>query len=748
MGLIIGLIIFYLIYRAIKKTSANNKKPLPVKTNAPVQFQIPSFNENGIDNAPQDQSRDKMAKWYNANQRISINGYDISVGLIYVGEKLPDAYGYANDACLINPKLKVSPAKAEESSNEISYWPNYGEIPASCRGVYLKWLAEGRCEPKTNIGYVFLFFYGLERRLFVDGLKNTISENERTEIVQEVIRLLNIYGENHSFRGYANNFLAMEWVFYQSEKPPPAYIDFKNRYCVEPFQVALAQYVVAGKLIPAEIALNWIMLHPEFGLRTPARRCENEFHELFTQRYKKQFGDGLLVKPNKTQLKVGYHPASPSLEHDIKHKIPALPNPFILTGPLKKISGLIEECTKELEPYSRFLAKKVNEFNSITRWALLPSELIYQIPTLEKLQLFLAQTCSNGQKLIFLNELYNNLGVKIPDQISKRELKSLIVLLGKMGFGMVPNAHFCNIKLNIDSKIAILSNERGLDLKPSKDFQILVTILRLGAVVSQINNQFSSAKEAILKNLIYDTPELNLTEKNYLLAFLCWCLNTPQNISGIKQVLGKVSFAEKTAISHILISVAYADGHINADEIKQLEKLYLILGLEKAQVTSDLHALAAISGPVTIGLRDPVTSFAIPKPEVDLLEPKSFRLNEELIRIREEETRQVRGVLEHIFSDADADEQINFESTPSITQVENPLSHLDQAHQSFFHRLSERETWERSAVRELCKELGLMMDGAMETLNEWAFDNANAILIEDGDPIFVDISLAKEITDV
>jgi hypothetical protein len=41
-----------------------------------------------------------------------------------------------------------------------------------------------------------------------------------------------------------------------------------------------------------------------------------------------------------------------------------------------------------------------------------------------------------------------------------------------------------------------------------------------------------------------------------------------------------------------------------------------------------------------------------------------------------------------------------------------------------------------------------MVDGAMEVLNEWAFENANAPLIDDGEPIYVDVSLAKEIVDV
>jgi hypothetical protein len=40
-----------------------------------------------------------------------------------------------------------------------------------------------------------------------------------------------------------------------------------------------------------------------------------------------------------------------------------------------------------------------------------------------------------------------------------------------------------------------------------------------------------------------------------------------------------------------------------------------------------------------------------------------------------------------------------------------------------------------------------MLDGALEIINEWAFEQANAPLIEDGDPIFFDIDLAKEIID-
>lgn len=745
MEVIISLIVIYMIYRILKWLSSSKEPPEPQEIT--VGLEGSGARKYRIEFERHDRRSAVQAKWYGAGQSVRVQGYDISGGLIYVGETLLDTHGYDNDACLIKTNLTVAYSEPWEGGEEIGYWPWYGHISARCRGAYLKWLAGGRVEPEANIGYVFLFFYGLERRLFVDGQVGGISESERSEIVNEVNRLLKIYGSNRSFRGYASNFLAMEWVLYRSDKPIPDYLDFNDRYCSEPFQVVLAQYVAAGKPIPAHVGLQWLILHPDFGLRTPARRCAKEFRNLFVHRFKQQFGDGLLVKPNKTLLKLEYRAASPSIRRDLKIRIPDLPNPFILTGPLKKLSTLAEECTVELEPYSRFLGRKENDPNSLAAWALLPKELLSQAPRAEEVQSHLAQVCAGELGLITIVALYDSLGEKAPSQLGKKESETLAALVEGMGFGMAPDSRFHNIKPNTDGKVVVFPHGHGVDFRPSKEFRTIGTILRLGAMVSQIDQGLSPAEEATLQSLIHDNRELTSIEKDSLLAFLRWCLSTPQGTAGLKQRLAEVSTAEKTAISHILISVAHADGHIDPREVKQLEKLYTTLGLDKGQVTSDIHALAGTSGPVTVGFRDPETTFSIPMITTEAGVSKGFRLNEELIRIREEETRQVKGVLESIFADQ-AEEQVDSGTTPAmVAPTSNPLAALDEAHQSFFQRLRTQETWERPALHEICKELGLTVDGAMEVLNEWAFDNANAPLIEDGEPIYVDVNLAREIID-
>ena len=360
----------------------------------------------------------------------------------------------------------------------------------------------------------------------------------------------------------------------------------------------------------------------------------------------------------------------------------------------------------------------------------------------------LAEVCAKGPGLVTVDTLYDSLDEPSPSQLGKKECETLATLIEGLGFGMTPDVRYHNIKPSPNGKVAIFQKGHGVDFRPSTEFRTIGTILRLGAMVCQIDDDLSPSEEATLQSLVQDNRELTTIEKDSLLTFLHWCLRIPQSTAGLKQRLSEVSTAEKIAISHILISVAHADGYIDPKEITQLEKFYTTLGLDKMQVASDIHALAASSGPVTVDLRDQDTSFTIPKPTTEPATKIGFSLNDELIRILEEETRQVKGVLEGIFSDQ-AEEEADAGPVPSLVQHPSPpLNALDEVHQNLFNSLLTQEIWDRSAIHEMCKELGLMVDGAMEVLNEWAFDNANAPLIDDGDPVYVDVNLAKEIIDV
>ena len=67
--------------------------------------------------------------------------------------------------------------------------------------MFLKWLSQGKNNTAIDIGYVFIYFYGLEYRV--------LQENKDLILIgYEIIRLRKYYASNRSFQGYSESLLA------------------------------------------------------------------------------------------------------------------------------------------------------------------------------------------------------------------------------------------------------------------------------------------------------------------------------------------------------------------------------------------------------------------------------------------------------------------------------------------------------------------------------------------------------------
>jgi hypothetical protein len=60
-------------------------------------------------------------------------------------------------------------------------------------------------------------------------------------------------------------------------------------------------------------------------------------------------------------------------------------------------------------------------------------------------------------------------------------------------------------------------------------------------------------------------------------------------------------------------------------------------------------------------------------------------------------------------------------------------------------RLAERPVWTRQEFDAVATELRLLPDGAIDALNEAAFDRAGGPVLEGDDPIHVDMTTAREL---
>ncbi len=69
--------------------------------------------------------------------------------------------GFYSEPSLIWTKLPIKPN--QELIDEAMYWPSYSAFSPEARYQYLNWLRD--ITQPTNLSYVFLYFYGLERHL-------------------------------------------------------------------------------------------------------------------------------------------------------------------------------------------------------------------------------------------------------------------------------------------------------------------------------------------------------------------------------------------------------------------------------------------------------------------------------------------------------------------------------------------------------------------------------------------------------
>ena len=162
----------------IGKTADRPKKLLPISTALVSREPHPAkllLIENSYANRSQT----------GATINFAINLDDIT-GIRIIGPEEPS---------VIYKDLLVSEPKNPDLVAPPPYFPRYSELSANQRWVYLNWLNDIQSE--INIGYVFLYYYGLERHLLVGDFEAAFSE----------ILLLRKCHDNKSFENYSYNAL-------------------------------------------------------------------------------------------------------------------------------------------------------------------------------------------------------------------------------------------------------------------------------------------------------------------------------------------------------------------------------------------------------------------------------------------------------------------------------------------------------------------------------------------------------------
>ena len=144
---------------------------------------------------------------------------------------------------LISMELPIIMPNNNAEIEPLSYFPSYSSISPQQRWIYLNWLRN--IESSIDIGYVFIFYYGLERHLFFGNYETAF----------DMILRLRKHHKNNSFNVYSSNALIAATLFHKRED---LFFNFIN--CIESFDhIDLSHvYVLAKRLLgialsPAEL---------------------------------------------------------------------------------------------------------------------------------------------------------------------------------------------------------------------------------------------------------------------------------------------------------------------------------------------------------------------------------------------------------------------------------------------------------------------------------------------------------------
>ena len=536
------------------------------------------------------EGRQEAARWVPAGEAVTIHDLTIFSGMIYVGAKLGDVPGRP-EGCVIDPALPVA-RQGRASTDGMPYWPRYDAVSPGTRRAYLDWLAAGRSDADAQIGLVFLFFYGLEYRLFKDAVLS-----DGPAIVAEVERLRARYGANASFQSYAGRFLeAARLVLPQtSEVRPDIVLDQIIRGLELPLDVRvwLGRKIAAGEPLDADDALLWLAGLPDRSFRTPVIRCREEFRTLWHLRFAERHPDGLKVVPPKTRLKATYRAASGTFEVPIRSAYPDLPDIASISGPIRKLRDLVEACTTELDGYSRFLGKRPDARASIEAALLLPRDLVLAGTAWESVRARVDDLLAGQDTAsVRLGDLFVAVGLPLlwAGRIPQPPMLQLGQVLDRIDIAFEPDRRYGGPLPDAGSTVCLFRAAGGAPIDSERpEYRTSRDLIDIACLAAASDGSIERTEiEAVLAPL-RSSATLSPNEKARLEAYaLSIVQDPPKQQAVLKRAAGR-SLAERRGFADAAMAAVMADGRVTPSEVKFLERLHKALDLPADAIYTGLH---------------------------------------------------------------------------------------------------------------------------------------------------------------
>ena len=708
----------------------------------------PIYPEAGIVR-PVHQPRLRMGplRWISPGESITVGGYDISSGLIYVcdGEPEPD------EASAINTRLSIGPPASGDQAR-LGYYSQYRFISPSQRGAYLEWLAAGRGDKDAasrDLGYVFLFFYGVERRLLVDGA-------EDQEAIAELVRLLHHYGRGRSLQSYVCQLIH----FWGWKQGPDYYAKLRDWMDTLPVSllgademaIALASLHNAGTPLSATLAYDLASRQANARRSVIIKRVNEEFRALFAKRYGEEFPGGMPLRCAKAEAELEYRPASPTLLQ-VRYRQGStfavkVPDVLGTQSQFKPLVTIWDSCVEDLARYSRAKAKN-GAATDFKAYVALPEQLRRQTPhpLADHWETVLGNARrENGCLIIEAGEAAEIIEISKRTKMTLGQSRELAQAIESLGYGVEPDSRQTNLGYAWDQEIGVFRPKAG-PLKASSPTGLgAKSLLELCVFIAGADGNVSDEELAVSRNFIQNQLALTPEDNERLDVIQQVFISDPSTAKGsLNRIARRVPMEQREKIAQLLVTLAAADNVVTKDELRALEQVFKTFELSREKLDQFLRAIRPEFGEVTVehaGERVP----GEPIPAAD------FRLDMSRVATITRETTEVIAILSSVMAEAEDDQRLQTsaaklsatpgsepelaEAPPALAE-KGPawLTELRAEYQPVLQKLIERASWSRCDFDSLVKSFRLMPLDAQDAINEWSDEHLGDFLLEGEDPV-------------
>ena len=676
-------------------------------------------------------------------------GRSIEGGMVYIGNNALAANGRGIEPSLVDPRLPVNWKSADRSGAPMYYGPSYRQAPPRTRAGYLKWLAGGRRDRSTHVHYVFLFFYGLERRLFAD-LGADLQRPEVGIILAEIEGLLGVYEEEPFARKAVQLVDFVEGVrSVNTDGPPVAWDPDRARGRVPAaVRVGIGKYVAKRSAIPAGWALSYLRHHPSGRLRTPAKRVIAEFDELFAIRYRARFGQGIRAPRPARKVELSYRASSPGFDGGVFIDLDRIPDVTLEQALIADLNDLGGQCDDELDAYSRYVGRYPDRVGTPAAAGLLPGELLAERggPILRALRTWTSEVLAAGPRaVISLDELMEQWSPGHTSKLTKTEASALASMLANIGVGIEPDVRFGSPTPGRRSQAVLFPLPEGAPSKATPLYGAALSLVYLGALVATADGTINPAEQRFLAERLEGIPGLDAADQVRLRAYLALLSVRKPRMYGVKSKIKALKPGDLPRAGSLLIELAAADGAVKHEEIAVLEKLFEHMGLDEAHLYNRVHTVdLGDTGPVTVQEAAPDTRWELPDAGSIPARRRAVALDPVRVRARLAETDRVASLLTDIFVDDDLPPETG--SRANGPEPGSTIAGLDGPHSQLLEALTTRSEWARPSVEELARSFGLpFLDGALDVINETALDSCGEAVVEGNDPVVLNAYALEEL---